>query len=152
MEVELATQRPKCPKAEQLKFRLAAHAEEIACDELNAAAAYVTVEGVNAVLEALDGLKLKASRWLVGLDDAISQPGAIEKIQSLTNATLRVVTFAATGARFHTKMIHLAASETPTIAVLMVGSANISRAAFENNAETSVFLTSQDNINTDWLR
>jgi HKD family nuclease len=152
MEVEVATQRPKGPKDERLKDRLAEHAAATACDELNAAAAYVTVEGVNSVLEALDGRSLKSSRWLVGLDDAISQPGAIEKIQSLPNATVRVVTFAATGVRFHTKMIHLAASKTPKHSALMVGSANITRAAFEKNAEAAAFVTSDSKTTADWLR
>lgn len=152
MEIELATQRANCPKGEQLKSRLATHAKATGCDELNAAAAYVTVEGVSSVMEALDDSILKTSRWLVGLDDAISQPGAIEKIQSLPNATLRVVTFAATGARFHTKMIHLATSKNPKTATLMVGSANISRAAFERNAEAAAFVTSDDKVTAEWLR
>lgn len=152
MEVELLTQRPKGPKNGRLKDRLAEYAAATRCDELHAAAAYVTVEGVNSLLEALEGRALKSSRWLVGLDDAISQPGAIEKIRSLPNATVRIVTFAASGVRFHTKMIHLATSKTPKLSALMVGSANISRAAFEENAEAAAFVTSNSKATADWLR
>ncbi len=152
MEVELATQFPKCPKDERLKDRLAEHVVATSCDELNAAAAYVTIEGVNALLETLGDRLLKSSRWLVGLDDAVSQPGAIEKIQALPNARIRVVAFGSTGVRFHTKLIHLAASKKPKIAALMVGSANISRAAFEKNAEAAAFLTSDDEATAEWFR
>jgi HKD family nuclease len=143
MDVELATQRPKGPKAEQLKERLAGCATACGCDELNAAAAYVTIEGVNALLEALGNCPLANSRWLVGLDDAISQPGAISRIRSLPNATVRVVAYGATGARFHTKMVHLKNGKVATSAVLMVGSANLSRAALERNAEAAAFISSK---------
>lgn len=152
MEVELATQYPNCPKNERLKDRLAEHVLATDCDELNAAAAYVTIEGVQTLLEAFGDRLLKSSRWLVGLDDAVSQPGAIEKIQALPNATLRVVAFGSMGARFHTKLIHLAASESAKSSALMVGSANITRAAFERNAEAVAFATCSDEATADWLR
>jgi hypothetical protein len=49
-------------------------------------------------------------------------------------------------------MIHLAASKTPKHSALMVGSANITRAAFEKNAEAAAFVTSDSKVNADWLR
>lgn len=143
MDVEVANQWPKGPKASQLKALLAGYITAGDCNTLDAAAAYVTTEGVNAVLEALNGKNLVKSRWLVGLDDAISQPGAIALIRSLSNASLRVVSFAGQGARFHTKMIHLPSAKKGGRSVLMVGSANISRAAFEKNAEGVSFISSE---------
>ncbi|TRC93531.1 hypothetical protein FJV76_23355 [Mesorhizobium sp. WSM4303] len=152
MDIELATQSPNGAKNARLRELLAAHIADCEADELGAAAAYVTIEGVNAVLEAVGVRELQKSRWLVGLDDAISQPGAIDRLLSLPNATVRVVTFAAAGARFHSKIVLLGNTKASKKAVLMIGSANLSRAALEKNAEAVAFIASSEKANADWLR
>lgn len=144
MNVELAVQRPKGAKSDRLRERLAARVAAASFDQLAAAAAYVTIEGVNAALESFQGKRLASSRWLVGLDDAISQPGAIDLLRSMPNTTVRVASFTGAGARFHTKVLHLSSSESPTESLLMLGSANLTRAAFESNAEAVAFLGSDD--------
>lgn len=152
MDYEVATQPSQGADAESLKGRLTYHIDASDCDELGAAAAYVTVAGVRDMLAALNGRPMRSTRWLVGLDDAVSQPGAIDLLRKLPNATVKVVAFAAKGARFHTKLTHLASGAAPEKAVIMVGSANLTRAALQLNAEAVAFLTSDSRKEAEYLR
>ena len=120
------------------------------CDRVEAAAAYVTVSGVNDVLDVVGRDNIADSRWLVGLDDAISQPGAIKMLKA-AGAQVRVAAFAAQGARFHIKIFRLSNSGA-TKSLLVVGSMNLTRAALTRNAETVAFAASQSKADAETLK
>jgi hypothetical protein len=48
-------------------------------DRLDVAVAYATLSGLDELEKALGGFA-PTSRWLIGLDDAVSQPAALDRI------------------------------------------------------------------------
>jgi len=105
--------------------------------------AYVSVAGVRALLQALDNRRLSNSSWLVGLDDALTQPAAIRLLMGLQSSRLRVGTLASSVLRFHPKVLYFETSQDSKRALLMVGSANLTSAALGGNAEAVVFLQTE---------
>lgn len=85
---------------------------------------------------------LDRSHWLLGLDDAITQPGAIERVRALPGARLRVARLSSKGCRFHPKVIRISASNDPANSLLMVGSANLTSHGFAKNGEAVSFASS----------
>lgn len=110
-------------------------------DTARVAAAYVTVSGVRSLLDAVRGTTvLSSTKWIVGLDDALTQPGAIEMLSSLNDSEVRVAGLRYTGQRFHPKLFQFSESSTGK-ASLLVGSANLTKAAFNTNVEAGVTVT-----------
>lgn len=117
---------------------------EIRCDFLRAAMAYVTVSGMRSLLDLLDPSPPRQSQWLIGLDDAISQPGAIELCKNLARSEVMVASFAESAHRFHLKILYLLSSAAPNNAIMMIGSANLTQHGLAGNAEAVVFLLAED--------
>lgn len=101
------------------------------------AVAYATVAGVRTFVEMF-GADF-GGRAVVGLDDAVTQPGALEFLQAQPNLELRVASLAEIGARFHPKFLRLGSGVNSD--TLIVGSANLTKAALSNNAEACLCLT-----------
>lgn len=107
-------------------------------DVTQVAAAYVTVSGVRALLNAIRGTAvLNASQWVVGLDDALSQPSAIELLAKLDNSEIRIAGRSYTGRKFHPKVFQFSEAGTAN-ARLLVGSSNLTKAAFNTNVEAGI--------------
>ena len=107
-------------------------------DVTRIAAAYVTVSGVRSLLDVVRGTAvLTSSQWIVGLDDALTQPGAIELLSALENSEVRVAGIRYTGHRFHPKLFQFSESSTVN-AGLLVGSSNLTKAALSTNVEAGV--------------
>lgn len=128
---------------EQLSLAAAikAHVREASFDRAEVAAAYVTLQGVRA-LETVLGAKPVQSRWIVGLDDAISQPEAIEYLGALAGADLRVAKLSP-NRRFHPKVYRFWQSDAPGRCLLVVGSGNLTERGLHVNAEGAVLLSAE---------
>lgn len=111
-------------------------------DRVDVAAAYVTLQGVRA-LETTLGSKPAASRWVVGLDDAITQPAAIEYLIALAGAELRVAKLSP-ARRFHPKVYRFHEENAPSRSLLVVGSGNLTQHGIHKNAEGAVLLDSEN--------
>lgn len=111
-------------------------------NRIDVAAAYVTLQGVRA-LEATLGSKPASSRWVVGLDDAITQPEAIEYLVALAGADLRVAKLSP-ARRFHPKVYRFLEDGVPGRSLLVVGSGNMTERGLHKNAEGAVLLDAEN--------
>lgn len=127
---------------ESIKNKLHAICENPAIDRIQSSTAYVTVSGVNLLVGALCGRALSGSAWVVGLDDCITQPGAIDSLTKLPNSSVRIAT-AEGEFRFHPKILYFKSSTQEALAVMLIGSANLTRHALTGNVETVVVLESE---------
>lgn len=118
-----------------------------------AAMAYVTISGVRDMLDALQSIPV-SSKWVIGLDDAISQPGAIDLAKGFRDSHVRVASFEEYNYRFHPKILYFKHSSDSNQAMMMLGSVNLTRRALCDNVESAVFLfseASEDIIELDRL-
>lgn len=102
------------------------------------AAAYATVSGVRYLLDRLPAAT--RTEWLIGLDDALTHPDAIELVLGLEGAVVRIAK-AASGFRFHPKVYYFESSTPRYPDVILIGSANLTRAAFTVNTEAVALLS-----------
>ena len=84
------------------------------------AVAYATVSGARALQAAFDNHGLQESRWLLGLDDALTQPGAIALLRSLPHSTVHIASFEKSRRRFHPKFYAFARAGSHIQRVLVV--------------------------------
>jgi HKD family nuclease len=105
---------------------------------VSACAAYASFRGVVLVRTALSSAATPRFRWLLGLDDFITDPRAIRVAADTHNAESRIVP-AVSGRRFHAKAYLLDDSPDET-ATLVIGSANLTQAALTKNCETYVLI------------
>lgn len=111
-------------------------------DRIEIAAAYMTLQGIRA-LETTLGAKPTSSRWVIGLDDAITQPEAIDYLQTLAGADLRVAKLSP-ARRFHPKVYRFLEGGKPDRSLLVVGSGNMTERGLHKNAEGAVLLDAED--------
>lgn len=114
-------------------------------DRLSVASAYASVEGVRNVLDAAtEHAKIERYCWILGLDDYFTHPKALELCRDLPASTLRVASFLRKkNCIFHPKVMLLSSSQKPDEALLLIGSANLTAAALNRNAEAVVLLHSE---------
>lgn len=121
-------------------------------DSARVAAAYVTVSGVRSLFDAVRGTAvLRSSQWIVGLDDELTQPGAIELLRALENSDVRVAGLRYTGTRFHPKLFQFSDSSTGKSS-LLVGSANLTKAALNTNVEAGVALNCDSGLEIERMQ
>ncbi len=97
------------------------------------AVAYATVSGVRALLGSMPRGGVRKSQWLFGLDDCITQPGAIDAAAKLPGAELRVASLGAVSRRFHPKVYYFQSDSVAD--VIVIGSANLTDSALSGNSE-----------------
>ena len=134
-----------------LSHALAEAAGEIEFNRLDVAVAYATKPGLNALRDAIGGWPLE-TRWVVGLDDAITQPTAIDDILALENVELRLAALAKQGRRFHPKYYCLWSSHDPSCCLVALGSANMTLHGLNKNGEVGVLLQSESIAEADTLK
>ncbi len=115
-------------------------------DRLDVAVAYATDPGLRALGVILESWP-PGSRWIVGLDDAVTQPAAIKRLQALPGADFRIAKLAPVR-RFHPKLYHLWSSTNPAHSVLLIGSANMTERGLHKNAEVGVLLEAESAAET----
>ena len=118
-------------------------------DRLDVAVAYATRSGLTALRNAADGFP-EVSRWVVGLDDAITQPEALDDLLILPGAAVRLASLSAQGRRFHPKIYCFWSNLDAGACVCVIGSANMTLHGLNRNSETAVILVAEnaDDANT----
>jgi HKD family nuclease len=144
MYYQLITQLSPSGSDETLLESLTEIAQTIECDQVYIATAYATVGGVRKLLTMMtERVESFESNWLLGLDDYITQPGALELCLALPSASLRVASFTRRHKiRFHPKIILLASSRHPQKASLIIGSSNLTANGLSKNIEASMVVSS----------
>ncbi len=148
MKVQLIAQGPK--GSVSLEDALSNAAGLTKFDQLEVAVAYATLQGIKTLAKLLSGLPAE-SWWIIGLDDAISQPEAIEHLLALPNAHVRLATLAPQR-RFHPKLYCLSSSTHPDRGISVVGSGNMTLNGLRKNGEAAVLLTAENAAETQTLR
>lgn len=131
--------------------QIAAALAGMAVDRLDVAVAYATRPGLAALHGAVGGWPA-VTRWVVGLDDAITQPEAIDDLIALPGAQLRVATLAAEGRRFHPKLYCLWSSTDPARCLAVIGSANMTLHGLHRNGEVGAILAAESAGEADMLK
>lgn len=119
-------------------------------DQLEVAVAYATLQGIKTLTKLLSRLPAE-SWWIIGLDDAISQPEAIEHLMALPGTHVRLAALAPQR-RFHPKLYCLSSSAHPDRGVSAVGSSNMTLNGLRKNGEAAVILTAESAAETQTLR
>lgn len=113
-----------------------------AFDRIDVAVAYATVSGIETLRKAIGSFPA-SSRWIVGLDDAISQPGALAYIRTLPGSTLKIAALSPSGRRFHPKLYRFWSSEDGSAGLVVIGSGNMTRNGLINNGEAAIMLSAE---------
>ncbi len=124
--------------------------EEYEFDRLDVAVAYATDSGLTA-LKSITGEWPELTRWVVGLDDAITQPTAIEKLTLLEDVEIRLARLLPQR-RFHPKLYCYWSSKNPAACIAAIGSANMTEYGLKRNGEIAVLLEAESEEDTDQLK
>jgi len=110
-------------------------------DRLDVAAAYATSSGIPVLTGAI-GCNIEVSRWVIGIDDAVSQPSAIEHLRDMLGSEVRLAS-SGPRLRFHPKIYQLWSSNRPEMCVSYVGSGNFTSNGLARNVEAGVVLSAE---------
>ncbi len=138
-------------KEASVKSLLADYIGERHYSHVYAAMAYVTIAGIRDVLDLIE-TPPEPTRWVIGLDDAVTQPGAIELCISFPQSQVRVASFEHEHRRFHPKILYFSNGPNSPLAFMMLGSPNLTKKALSENVESVVILhseTTQDKVELD---
>lgn len=118
---------------------------------ISACAAYATYKGTTLVRSLLSGRNDARYRWLIGLDDAFTDPEALRIAINTYGAETRVAELQAKGKRFHPKAYLLDSNEQGT-ATLIIGSCNLTEAALTKNCEVYAACYAATTLEVNQLR
>ena len=141
MKINPQIQQKASPPEQTIRGVLEQRLREQEYNRIHVAMAYVSIAGARALWAACSHVPGVRSQWLVGLDDFVTQPGAVDLVRSLGGAELRVAAYGGRPFRFHPKVCHFQSDTNRDL--LIVGSANLTRSALSGNAEAVVFLQSE---------
>ncbi len=137
MKINFLVQTPKSPVATTLGHLLQEKARSGKYEEALISVAYMTIAGVRSLLSGFSPLPPPRTKWLIGLDDFVTQPGALDVIFAIPGAEVRVISYSSLGVRFHPKVYILQKQSAPKIGFTIVGSANLTAQALAGNGEAS---------------
>lgn len=141
MKTRSLLQRPGDPSSQTIRAEMERRLAELPCRAVYVAMAYVSISGARTLWDAYSRAPNVRSQWLVGLDDYVTQPGALDLIQTLDGAELRIASVSRQRLRFHPKVCRFEAVSNREM--LMVGSANLTTSGLSGNAEAVSFLESE---------
>lgn len=123
-------------------------------DRLDVAVAYATLPGIKVIESALDNV-ISSSRWIIGLDDAISQPEALKYLLNKKNTEVRIAKMTPTK-RFHPKLYCIWSSMNNSRFISAIGSGNMTLNGLRNNGEVAVLLSAETedeayDLRSQWL-
>lgn len=153
MNVLIHTQIPACPKDDTLGQAIASLSSRHDWEQMSVAVAYSSLAGVSRLHEVVSAVHPKASfRWLLGLDDYVTQPGAIDFCCSVKNTDVRLYSSNRPNTRFHPKVILFDAPKKGAISSMIVGSANLTFAALNRNCEAVAVIEAQRKAERSLMR
>ena len=117
--------------------------ELLACDQFQISVAFITMSGITPLLQTLKELEKKQIPGEILTTNYLnfSEPKALEKLNGLSNITLKMYDVEASGDGFHTKGYIFRKDE---IYRIIIGSSNITRAALTTNREWNTKMISTD--------
>lgn len=115
--------------------------ELLACDRFQISVAFITMSGITPLLQTLKELEKRNIPGQILTTNYLdfSEPRALEKLNSLSNITLKMYDVEAAGEGFHTKGYIFRKDE---IYRIIIGSSNITSAALTSNREWNTKLIS----------
>lgn len=135
---------------ETLAVRLAEALQGKDIDRLDVAVAYATASGLQFLHTAV-GAWPAATRWVVGLDDAITEPAAIDALLALAGSSVRLAKLGP-ARRFHPKLYCFWSSADASTCVAVFGSANMTHHGLALNGESAVVLEAETQEDATQLR
>lgn len=121
--------------------------ELLACDQFQISVAFITMSGITPLLQTLKELEERGIKGEILTTNYLnfSEPRALEKLNSLSNITLKMYDVEAADEGFHTKGYIFKNEE---IYRIIIGSSNITSAALTSNREwnTKVVSTKQGEL------
>ncbi|MDE6421660.1 MAG: DUF3427 domain-containing protein, partial [Lachnospiraceae bacterium] len=121
--------------------------ELLACDQFQISVAFITMSGITPLLQILKELERRGIPGEILTTNYLtfSEPRALEKLNGLSNITLKMYDVEAAEEGFHTKGYIFKSEE---IYRIIIGSSNITSAALTSNREwnTKVVSTEQGEI------
>ncbi len=123
------------------KVLAALETELMHCDKFQISVAFITMSGVEPLLQILRDLKRRGVQGEILTTNYLnfSDPKALEKLHSLSNITLKMYDVDASGTGFHTKGYIFKKDE---IYRIITGSSNITSAALTSNHEWNTKIVS----------
>jgi HKD family nuclease len=151
MHAETYPQMPFASKQKAIGPLLERIVREDRWAEITGIFAYATAKGMLELLHPIESLSQKPSRrWLFGLDDCLTEPGAIE-LAGLSGCTVRVASLLSANRRFHPKVLHFASRDGLSDTVI-IGSANLTLNGLTKNAEAIAILRAESRSDVAALR
>jgi len=144
MKIESFVQQANSLRSKTIRAALGGYLQANKFDSIRVAVAYATIAGVRALLGMFSGRKVVQSNWVVGLDDALTHPGAIRLLMALPHSEVRVASLAGNSLRFHPKVMRFQSWSGSRKELMMIGSANLTSKALAGNSEAVVFLEARD--------
>lgn len=117
--------------------------ELLACDQFQISVAFITMSGITPLLQTLKELQKKNIPGQILTTNYLnfSEPRALDKLNSLSNITLKMYDVVAADEGFHTKGYIFKKEEVYRI---IIGSSNITSAALTSNREWNTKLVSTE--------
>lgn len=117
--------------------------ELLACDGFQISVAFITMGGITPLLQTLKALEKKGVKGEILTTNYLnfSEPRALEKLNSLTNITLKMYDVEASGDGFHTKGYIFRKNE---IYRIIIGSSNMTKTALTSNCEWNTRVVSTE--------
>lgn len=136
MKTDFIVQEP-CPSQDR---SFAGTIQQIAAEQewarMSVAVAYSSVAGITRVHDLVSSANQDICfRWLLGVDDYFTQPGAIEFCALKSKESVRIYKSSKKTLRFHPKIYLFEGSAQNGRAALIVGSTNLTASAMERNCE-----------------
>ena len=117
--------------------------ELLACEQFQISVAFITMGGITPLLQTLQALEDKGIKGEILTTNYLdfSEPKALEKLNSLSNITLRMYDVEAAGEGFHTKGYIFKKDE---IYRIIIGSSNMTKTALTTNREWNTRVVSTE--------
>jgi len=151
MLVEAHSQIPFSNRGQQISLIIERIVQQACWSRITGIFAYATASGVLELLSATESLSPTPSLWwLFGMDDCLTEPGAIDLARS-QGGIVRVASFMNARRRFHPKVLHFTNNDSAADAVI-IGSANLTLNGLTKNAEAISILHAESASDADTLR
>lgn len=140
MKIKFQIQNPTSKTINTLAYFINDNIKKNSFDEVFISVAYMTVSGLRLLINGFSNAMPAKSKWLIGLDDCITQPGAIDAAMAIPGADVRVVSYTHCGFRFHPKVYIFQKKSNPKKELTILGSANLTSHALNGNCEANAVI------------
>ena len=144
MKVEFQVQTPTSKSIHTLAQLISDRAGQTSFDEALVSVAYMTVSGIRLLINGFANSIPGKSKWLIGLDDYVTQPGAIDAAMAIPGAEVRVVSYSELGLRFHPKVYIFRKHSKPKQGLTILGSSNLTSQALAGNGEANAIINAEN--------